>query len=87
MQWIAAVPRPLFTFIGICEMAGGIGVLLPALTGIQPWLTPLAAALLAAIMLLAFIFHVARREFPNLAINTILFLLAVFVVYGRWVVS
>lgn len=81
-QWIGALPRWLMTFIGICEMAGGVGIVLPALTGILPWLTPLAAALLALVMLLAFGFHVFRREYPNLAINTILFLLAVFVAYG-----
>lgn len=83
MQWIGSLPRRLMSFIGICEMAGGLGAVLPAVTGIQPWLTPLAAALLAVVMLLAFVFHVARREYPNLAINSILFLLAVFVAYGR----
>jgi uncharacterized membrane protein YphA (DoxX/SURF4 family) len=83
MQWIGALPRWLMSFIGICEMAGGLGAILPAVTGIQPWLTPLAAALLALVMLLAFVFHVVRREYPSLAINSILFLLAVFVAYGR----
>lgn len=85
MEWMKALPRWLKTFIGISEMAGGVGVLLPALTGIQPWLTPLAAALLALVMLLAFVFHVVRREYPNLVVNAILFALAAFVAYGRWV--
>jgi hypothetical protein len=65
------------------DRPGGLGAILPAVTGIQPWLTPLAAALLALVMLLAFVFHIMRREYPNLAINSILFLLAVFVAYGR----
>ena len=42
-QWVAAVPRSLLTIIAICEILGGIGVILPAVTGILPWLTPLAA--------------------------------------------
>jgi hypothetical protein len=84
MQWIGAVPRRLMTFIGLCEMAGG-GVVAPALTGIQSWLTSLAAGQLAVVMLLAFVFHVVRREYPNLAINIVLLLLAVFVAYGRTV--
>jgi putative oxidoreductase len=83
MQWIDAVPRQLMSLIGMSEIAGGIGVVLPAATRILPWLTPLAAALLALVMLLVFVFHVFRHEYPNLAINAILFLLAVFVAYGR----
>ena len=85
MQWIDALPRWLMIFIGVSEMAGGLGAVMPALTGIYPWLTPLAACLLALVMLLAFVFHVVLREYPNLAINTILFILAAFVAYGRFV--
>jgi len=46
------------TFIGISETAGGAEVVLRWLTGILPWLTPLAAVLLALFMFLAFVFHV-----------------------------
>jgi hypothetical protein len=84
MSWISALPKSLFTFIGLAEIAGGLGVVLPMLTGILPWLTPLAAALLALVMALAFAFHVRRKEYPNLAPNTVLFLLAAFVAWGRW---
>jgi hypothetical protein len=84
MQWIGAIPKPLFTVIGLLEIAGGLGAVLPMLTGILPWLTPLAAALLAVVMVLAFIFHLVRREYRNLTINTFLFLLSAFVAYGRW---
>ena len=69
----------------MCELLGGLGLLLPALTGILPWLTPLAAAGLALVMLLAMGFHATRRERPVIAFNTVLLLLAVFVAYGRFV--
>src|SRR5215217_7146926 len=46
-KWVADSPHGLVTFIGICEILGGIGLTLPALTGILPWLTPLAGAGLA----------------------------------------
>ena len=85
-QWVAAIPRGLVTFIGICEFLGGVGAILPAWTGILPWLTPLAAACLALIMLLAAGFHLMRREYPNITFNLILFALAAFVAYGRFVV-
>lgn len=85
MQWIGAIPRPLLSFIAICEVLGGVGLILPAATGILPWLTPLAAVLLAVVMLLAAGYHVLRREYPNIALNLVLLALATFVAYGRFV--
>ncbi len=61
-------------------------MILPTLTGILPWLTPLAASGLALIMLLAAGFHLVRREYPNIVFNLVLFALAAFVAYGRFVV-
>jgi len=57
-----SLPRGLVTFIGGSELLGGLGLLLPALTGILPWLTPLAAVGLAIIMILASIFHATRGK-------------------------
>jgi hypothetical protein len=85
-QWISALPPGLMTFVVICEFLGAVGLILPALTGILPWLTPLAGALLALIMLLAIGFHLARRENPNMVLNLILALLAAAVAYGRFVI-
>ena len=86
MQWVTAIPRRLLTFIGICEILGAVGVILPVLTGILPWLTPWAAALLAIVMFLAAGFHLPRREYRNIVINVILLALAAFVTYRRFVV-
>ena len=87
MQWMAGVPKRLLTFIGLAEILGGIGLIVPAATGILPWLTPVAAAALALVMLLATGFHVQRREMPNIVTNLVLFAVAVFVAYGRFVVA
>jgi len=73
----------LFIFIGLCEIAGAIGLILPILTGIYPLLTAWAAAGLATIMVLAAGFHVNRGEFSHLPPIILLFLLAAFVVWGR----
>ena len=86
LPWVKDVPRGLTTFIGVSELLGGLGLLLPALTGILPWLTPLAAAGLALIMLLAIGFHATRREWSAIGFNAVLLLLAVFVAYGRFVI-
>ena len=73
--------------IGILELLGAIGVVLSMLTGILPWLTPLAAAGLALTMVGAIMTHLRRSEYPNAAINLVLMGMALFVVYGRFVAS
>jgi putative oxidoreductase len=84
MLWVPAVPNGLVRFIGISEFLGGLGLILPSLTRIKPWLTPLAAAGLATIMVLAALFHISRGEAPFIAPNIFLGSLAVFVAWGRY---
>jgi hypothetical protein len=84
---MGAVTRPLLATIALCAILGGAGLILPAATGILTWLTPLAAALLAVMMLLAVGFHLACRETPKIVVGLVLFALAVFVAYGRWVIA
>ena len=74
--------RGLITFIGMAEIAGSLGIVLPMATNIAPWLSPWAAIGLAIIMLLAIGFHMRRHE--SAAAPVILFLLAGFVVFGRF---
>jgi uncharacterized membrane protein YphA (DoxX/SURF4 family) len=77
-------PIAFIRFIGVCELLGAIGVVVPWLTGIRPGLTPLAAAGLVIIMIGATIANLTTTV-PALAIFTaILGLLAVSVAYGRW---
>jgi uncharacterized membrane protein YphA (DoxX/SURF4 family) len=78
----SGIPRGLATFIGVAEMTGGIGVVLPMATGVSPWLSWWAAVGLAAIMLLAIGYHLRRKEPP--VPPAVLFLLAAFVVWGRF---
>jgi uncharacterized membrane protein YphA (DoxX/SURF4 family) len=85
MKWVNAVPRGLVTFVGIVEILGAVGLILPALTGILPVLTPLAAVGLVIVMLLASGFHATRGEYQGVVANLILFALSAFVVYGRLV--
>jgi hypothetical protein len=81
--WAASLPVPLLRFIGVVELAGALGVILPAATRIQPRLTPLAAAGLATIMVLAIPFHLMRGEMKEIVINLVLGTLAAFVAWGR----
>jgi uncharacterized membrane protein len=76
------ISRGLVTFIGVAELAGGIGIVLPMATNITPFLSFWAAIGLTSIMLLAVRFQV-RRHGPT-AVPAILLLLLLFVVLGRF---
>jgi putative oxidoreductase len=84
MAWVGAVPEGLVRIIGISELLGGIGLVLPAATRIRPRLTALAGAALALVMVLAAAFHVSRGEFEALPVNLVLGGFALFVAWGRW---
>lgn len=86
MQWMNRIPNGLLTFIGISEILGGIGLILPAVTGILPQLTAIAAAALALVMVLAIFFHLPHRENANIVFNIVLLAISAFIAYGRWVI-
>ena len=78
------VPRPLVVFIGITEVLGAAGLVLPMATGVLPWLTPLAAVGLAISVLMAAGFHVRADERLN-ALETGLWAgIAGVIAIGRW---
>jgi putative oxidoreductase len=82
--WVGYTPVPLVRFIGISELLGVIGLILPAALKIQPQLTTLAAAGLSIIMLLANLMHIYRGEFFVLPMTLVMFAAVTFVAYGRW---
>ncbi len=77
------LPPALNTFIGICELLGAIGLILPGITGIMPWLTSLAAVGLAIIMLGAAVTHLSRHENSSGVLTVALVALCVIVAYTR----
>ena len=83
MSWVATTPPAFVRFVGIAEILGAIGLILPALTHIQPWLTIAAAIGLVIAMIGATILHISRKEYAGLAAPIVLLLLAAFVVLGR----
>jgi len=85
MSFVADSPAILVRFIGIVEVAGALGMILPALTRILPILTPLAALGFAIIQVLAIGVHASYGELAQmLPVNLILLALSVFVFWGRW---
>src|SRR5688500_4354362 len=82
----AQMPLPglMVRFIGVVGVLGGLGVILPWLTGIRPGLTPLAAAGLVIIMIGATVVTVMLVNIAMALIPLVVGLLAAFVAYGRW---
>ena len=82
MAWAGDMPL-LVRFIGLSEVAGAIGLIVPALTRIKPQLVVWAAYGLALIMILAAIYHATRGEYAALPVNLGLLAVALFIAWGR----
>jgi hypothetical protein len=83
--WPGDVPPAFVRFVGISEGLAAIGMVAPILTGILPWLTPLAALCLSLIQILAIGFHAFRGETKKtLAMNLVLLALSGSVAWGLW---
>jgi hypothetical protein len=78
------LPRELILFIGLAELLGSLGLILPGLTRIRPELTPLAAAGLVLITIGATGYQLAAGEPGNAVFAAVIGLLCAFVAYGRW---
>ena len=74
MAWAEDFSQPVVRLIGAAEVLGALGIVLPAITGVAPILSPIAAACLAVLMVGASVVHIRRQEPP---ISAALFALAV----------
>ena len=74
-------------FLGFAEVLAAVGLILPAVTRIQPWLVPSAAAGLMIVMVAATGLHLVRGEIGSALITAILLGAAAFVTYMRWKVK
>ena len=83
LPWVTEVSSGLVRFIGISELLGGLGLLLPYIFRLKPFLTVWAALGLAAVMVLAAVFHASRGEFSAIGINTVIMAIALFIAWGR----
>lgn len=83
LPWVKDSSKGLVTFIGVAELLGGLGLILPYATGIAPILTPIAAFGLGLVMILAAGLHVKRKENQAIGMNIIFLALAIFVAIGR----
>jgi len=86
-QLNASIPRWFQLFIGVAEILAAVGLTLPGLTRIQPWLVPCAAAGIMIVMISATVLHTVRGELSSAATTAVLLAVATFVAYMRWRVA
>ena len=86
MAWREDFSQRTVQLVGLVELLGAVGLVLPALTGVLPWLSPLAAAGLALTMIGAALTHLRRGEHSTVPVNAVLMVLALFVACGRYFV-
>jgi len=84
MGWVNDFSQTQLRIIGGLEVLGAIGLILPKLTNILPFLTPLAAVGLMLTMVGAMLTHLRRKEYPQIGFNTVLFILLGITLLGNW---
>jgi putative oxidoreductase len=83
LPWAVQIPEALVKIIGVSEVLGALGLLLPSALRIMPQLTVLASRALIVLMILALAFHLFRGEFSATVTNVVLGSIAFFVAWGR----
>jgi uncharacterized membrane protein YphA (DoxX/SURF4 family) len=83
MTWIPDFPPLFVRGLGIVEILGAIGLILPAITRIQPRLTVIAALCILVHQFCAVALHVSKGEFNVLGLNVVLIVLTAFIFWGR----
>jgi uncharacterized membrane protein YphA (DoxX/SURF4 family) len=82
-QMNASLPRWFQVFLGVAEVAAAVGLTLPGVTRILPWLVTWAAGGIMIVMVSATVWHIARGENSSAAITLLLLVMATFVAYQR----
>ena len=84
LKWAEDFTDTQVRLIGLAELLGGIGLVLPPLLGIAEILTPIAAVCLALLWAGAVATHVRRKELKEFVPAAVVTALAAFVAYGRF---
>jgi uncharacterized membrane protein YphA (DoxX/SURF4 family) len=82
--WTEDFSQSSIRLIGLAEILGAIGLVLPAAVHIAPVLVPVAASALVLVMVGAAVVHARRNEAVNVVVNVVLIALAIFVAWGRF---
>lgn len=81
--WTGEVPSLMVRLLGVVDLLGGLGLILPSLLRIKPGLTAFTAVAIIALMVCAGIFHIARGEAAVIWVNIFFAVIAAFIAWGR----
>jgi uncharacterized membrane protein len=87
MSWTNNVPPIAVRLLGVAEILGAIGLILPGVTNILPWLTVVAAVGFMIVMIGACILHALHKEYNVIGVTIILLFLAALIVIGRLAIA
>ena len=82
-QMLMSLPRSFWVFLGVAEVAAAMGLTLPGLTRVMPWLVSWAAAGIMIVMISAIGYHIVRGEISSAAVTFVLLIMATFLAYER----
>jgi len=82
-QLLMSLPRSFWVFLGVAEIAAAIGLTLPGLTRVMPFLVSWAAVGIMIVMISATGYHIVRGEYGPAATTFVLLIMATFVAYQR----
>ena len=82
-QMVMSLPRAFWVFLGVAEIAAAIGLTLPGLTRVMPWLVSWAAAGIMIVMVSATGYHIVRGEISSAVVTFVLLIIATYVAYAR----
>ena len=85
VNWVDRFPLSTVRLIGVAELLGAVGLILPWLLNIIPILTPISATAVALVQLFAIFHHAKHKENKEIVFNIVLLALAAFVAYGRFI--
>jgi hypothetical protein len=83
VQMNASMPRWFQLFLGVAEILAAVGLIVPGLTRILPWLVTWAAVGIMFVMVCATIFHLARSEWSSALVTLVLLVMATYLAYMR----
>src|SRR5687767_15205516 len=87
VEQMASLPRWFQVFLGIAEVLAAIGLTLPGVTRIKPWLVPAAALGIMMVLGSATVYHFVRAEISSGVITLVMFVMATALAYLRWKVA
>lgn len=82
-QMVMSLPRWFWVFLGVAEIAAAVGLTLPGITRVKPFLVSWAAVGIMIVMVSATGYHIVRGEISSAVVTFVLLIMSTYVAYAR----